>query len=148
MVQAKGMGRATLLAVGVVVVAIALVVAVNLLSSPSALPASTNVYVNPQQSSCKGGSSFSCTVVLDARQGVVTMSEVKSVVVNGTNTQPSLTGTGTSVTIAVSLQSVSMQRGLGDVGPSSRPPTVGDIVVDLSDGTQVSVVLGAGGILP
>jgi hypothetical protein len=142
------LGRATILVVGVVVVAIALGMAINVLSSPSALPQSKNVYVDPDQSSCKGGSTFSCTIVLDARTGSVSVSDVKSVAINGTNSQPSITSAGASVMIVASLQSISMQRGLGDVGPSQRPPTVGSIVVDLSDGTEVSVMLGAGGILP
>jgi hypothetical protein len=85
--------------------------------------------------------------VLDARQGSLDTSSVKSVEINGTKTQPAVTAAGGSVTIVATLPSITMQHGLGDVGPSQRPPTVGSIVVDLSDGTAVSVLLGPGGVM-
>lgn len=133
---------------GVIVLVFVVGIIIATTSSSSGLsPASTNVYVDPQQSSCKGGGTFSCTIVLDAKNGSLDTSSVKSVQINGTNTQPTLTATGGSVTIVASLPSITMQHGLGDVGPSQKPPTVGSIVVDLSDGTSVSVLLGPGGIL-
>ncbi len=111
-------------------------------------PASTNVFVDPHQSSCKGGGTFSCTIVLDANQGLVSVSEVRSVTINGTVTQPVVTASGGAVTIAVTLPGITMVRGLGDVGSSQRPASVGVVVVDLSDGTTVTAMLGAGGLLP
>lgn len=136
------------LAVGVIAVVVVGAAFLEFYSSGGALPQNSNIYVDPNQSSCKGGSTFSCTVVLDAKQGAVTVAEIKSVTINGTVTQPSVTASGDSVTIVANLQSISMVRGLGDVGPSQRPPTVGTIVVDITDGTEVSVTLGAAGILP
>ncbi len=131
----------------VIIFVVALATAIVTTSSAAPLPASTNVYVDPHQSSCKGGGTFSCTIVLDAKQGSLDTSWVKSVQINGTNTQPAVTASGGSVTILATLPSITMQHGLGDVGPSQRPPTVGSIVIDLSDGTTVSVFLGPGGIL-
>lgn len=136
------------LVAAVVVVVVLAAALLELSSSSSAMPQSTNIYVDPNQSSCKGGSTFSCTIVLDAHQGAVSVSDVKSVTINGTVTQPTVTASGDSVSIVANLQSISMVRGLGDVGPSQRPPTVGAIVVELTDGTEVSVTLGAAGILP
>ena len=72
---------------------------------------------------------------------------MKSVQINGTNTQSTVTTTGGSVTILATLPSIAMQRGLADIGPAVKPPQVGSIVVILSDGTAVSVLLGPGGIL-
>src|SRR5439155_3138683 len=114
---------------------------------PASLPASNDVYVDPHQSSCNGGSTFSCTIVLDSKQRNLSASSVKSVQINGTNTQPTVTAEGGSVTIFATLPSITMQHGLADIGPAVKPPSVGSIVVELSDGTWVSVVLGPGGIL-
>jgi len=132
---------------GVVAVIIASAIALMTSFAPGSAPASTNVYVDPYQSSCKGGSTFSCTIVLGAKQGNLSATSVKSVQINGTNTQSTVTATGGSVTILATLPSIAMQHGLADIGPAVKPPQVGSIVVDLSDGTTVSVLLGPGGIL-
>ena len=132
---------------GVVAAIIASAVALMTSFAPGSVPASTNIYVDPHQSSCKGGSTFSCTIVLEAKQGNLSASSVKSVQINGTNTQPTVTATAGSVTILATLPSITMQHGLTDVGPSVKPPSVGSVVVELSDGTAVSVLLGPGGIL-
>lgn len=134
--------------IGIVVLVVALAVVLDASSSPTTLTASTNVYVDSHLSSCKGGGTFSCTIVLDATQGAVSVAEVTSVTINGTVTQPDVTASGGAVTIVATLPGITMVRGLGDVGSSQRPPSVGTIVVGLSDGTSVSVVLGAGGVLP
>lgn len=129
------------------IVALAVVVEASL--SPAPVRMSTDVYVDPNQSLCKGGSgTFTCTIVLDARQGNLSASQISSVSINGTSTQMTVTPGGGHVTISASVQIIVMERGLGDVGPSQKPPTVGSVVVNLSDGTQVAVVLGSAGILP
>ncbi len=142
------MERKKVVIVGVALaVVVIMAVALEVSLSPAALPASRTVYVDPHQSFCKGGATFSCTIVLEASQGGPSIPAVKSVQINGTNTQPTLTATGGSVTIQATLPSISMQHGLADVGPSVKPPTVGSVVVDLSDGTTVSALLGPGGVL-
>jgi hypothetical protein len=133
--------------VGVVVLLSVVAIAVEASFTPSSPSASANVYVDPQGSSCKGGATFSCTIVLAAKQGSLDVSSVKSVQINGTNTQPAFTATGSSLTILATLPSITMQHGLADVGPAVSPPSVGSVVVYLSDGTSVSVLLGPGGIL-
>jgi len=131
-------------AAAVVVIVIAVAIGVSLLPTTQ----NKNVYVDPLNSACHPGGTFSCTIVLNAKQGALTVSDVKSVQINGTNTTSTVTANGGVVTIVATLPSISMQRGLADVGPSVHPPAVGDVVVFLSDGTTVSVVLGIGGILP
>ena len=140
--------RRRLVIIAAVVVVIALAIAVDVSFSPGPPPRpSSNVYFDPFQSSCKGGATFSCTIVLDAKQGTLTAAAVASVQINGTNTQPTVTLKGNQLVISASLQSIQMQRGLADVGPSLRPPTIGQIVVNLSDGTTVSGLIGPGGVL-
>ena len=128
-------------------VIIALATAVMTSFAPPSPTASPDVYVDPHLSSCEGGSTFSCTIVLDSKRGNLSASSVKSVEINGTNTHPTVTAAGGSVTILATLPSITMQHGLADIGPAVKPPSVGSIVVDLADGTAVSVLLGAGGIL-
>ena len=128
------------------VVVLAIAVDVSFSPGPPARP-SSNVYFDQSMSTCKGGGNFSCTIVLDARQGSLGTSVVSSVQINGTNTQPTITLKGNQVVISVSLPSITMQHGLGDVGPSQKPPTIGQVVVSLSDGTTVSGLIGPGGVL-
>jgi outer membrane protein assembly factor BamB len=138
-----------MLIIGAVVLVIALAAAVDVSFSPAPVRVSGNVYVDPNQSLCKGGSgTFACTIVLDARQGNLSASQITSVSINGTNTKMTVTSSGGHVMVSASVQTIVMQHGLGDVGPSQRPPTVGSIIVNLSDGTEVAVVLGPAGILP
>jgi hypothetical protein len=140
--------RRTLLVVGVVV-AIALAIAVILSSSPTALPASTNIYVAPVGNACKNTTSFSCTIVLNAKQGSVSVSDVKSVTINGTNSQLSVTATGSSVTIVASFPTTtSCVYGCPPSAATDTIPHVGSVVIDLSDGTMISVQVGLGGIIP
>ena len=141
------MDRKRTLIAGAAVLIVALAAALTASFAPASLPESTNVYVDPRQSSCKGGSTFSCTIVLEARGGNLDASFVKSVQINGTNPESSVTAEGGSVTIFATLPSVTMQHGLADIGPAIKPPQVGSVVVDLSDGTAVSVLLGPSGIL-
>ena len=142
--RARERRRRLKIGAAVVVVVVAVAIGISLLPTTP----STNVYVDPLQSACHPGGTFSCTIVLDAKQGAVGASAVKSVQINGTDSTSTVTAKGSSVTIVATLPSITMQRGLPDVGPSVHPPSVGDIVVFLSDGTSVSVVLGPGGILP
>src|SRR5438132_14265910 len=120
----SGLGKKRILVAGIAIVVIALAVTIMTSIAPETLPASINVYVDPQQSSCKGGSTFSCTIVLESRRGDMSASSVRSVQINGTNTQPTVTTAGGSVTILATLPSISMQHGLADIGPSVKPPSV------------------------
>ena len=108
----------------------------------------TNIVVDPTNSRCSAGGSFSCTVVLDPKQGVsLTASMVKAVQINGTSATTTVRPSGNSITVIASVPLVPMQHCPPDIGCSLRPPTTGDVVVFLTDGTTVSVVLGAGGIV-
>ena len=128
----------------VVVFIIAVGIGISLLPTTP----SKNVYVNTYDSVCNGGANFSCTVVLDARQGTVTASDIRSVLINGTNPTESIKTTGDSVTIHATLPSINMIDNQNDTLTTSlRPPTVGSVVVYLSDGTTVSGLLGAAGIV-
>jgi len=132
-------------AAAVVVIVIAVAIGVSLLPTTQ----NNNVYVDKYSSACHPGSTFSCTIVLDAKQGAVTVSDVKSVQINYTVASSMVvTAKGASVSIVATLPGVVYARGLPDIGNSQRPASVGDVVVFLSDGTTVSVVLGIGGILP
>ena len=145
----RGLQRKRILIIGAVILVVALAVAVDSTFSPAPVRVSSNVYVDPNQSLCKGGSgTFACTIVLDTRQGNLSASQITSVSINGTDTQMTVTPGGGHVTVSASVQTIVMQHGLGDVGPSQKPPTVGSIIVNLSDGTEVAVVLGPAGILP
>ena len=131
----------------VVVVVIAVAIGVSLLPTTP----SKSVYVDPVNSACHPGNTFSCTIVLDPKQGTapLAVSEVKSVMINGTHASTTqVTATGNDVSIVATVPGVPFSRGLPDVGNSQRPASVGDVEVFLSDGTTVSVVLGIGGILP
>lgn len=133
---------------------IILVVGIAILLLPP--PASKNVYVVSVGSHCggEGGTasygSLSCVVILAAKTGTITPATVKSVLINGT--VPSAPATtvkqsGSDLMVSAGVTLISMKDGLPDVGPSVLPPTVGSVVVYLNDGTAVSVLLGAGGIV-
>jgi hypothetical protein len=138
-----------LLAVGVVVIiAVVALAAVTLLSSSSNLPASTNVTIDSVKSNCKNTTTFTCTIILNAKQGSVSISDVKSVTINGTNTQPSVTATGSSVTIVASLPTATgCVFGCPPSAASNTIPHVGSVVVNLSDGTTASANVGFSGIV-
>ena len=141
------MERKRLLIVAAVILVV-LAIAVDATFSPGAAPrASSNVYFDPELSTCKGGGTFTCTIVLDAKQGNLSTSMVTNVQINGTNTQPTVTQKGQRIMISAGLPSITMVHGLGDVGPSVHPPTIGQIVVNLSNGTTVSGLVGPGGVL-
>jgi hypothetical protein len=140
-----------LLVVGavVIIVIIGLGVALNL-SSSSSLPQSKTVHVDAS-STCKSlTSSFSCTVILDPDQGAtVTAADVKSVAINGTVSTPTMKASGSSVTVVASVP-ISTPGCVSGCPPSAAAnsvPHVGEVVIDLTDGTEVSVQLGAGGII-
>lgn len=65
---------------GVVVIAVVAVAALTLFSSPSTLPASANVTIDPVKRSCKNTTAFTCTMVLNATPGSAGVSDVKSVI--------------------------------------------------------------------
>jgi hypothetical protein len=127
----------------VVVIILAVAIGISLIPTTP----SKNVYVDQYDSACHPGATFSCTIVLDARQGNVTVSDVKRILINGTNPTDTVKPDGGSVSIAATLPSIDMTHGLPDVGASVHPPSVGNIVVYLSDGTTVSVLLGPAGIV-
>ena len=135
-----------------VVVAVLIVVAVVIALLPTA-PSKT-VYVDPLQSSCKSGANntMACTIVLDARQGsTVTVADIKSVDINNTSTSPTITASGASVKIVASIPApFKDQNGasIPDVGATASPMANGDIVVYLTDGTDVTASLGPAGVLP
>jgi len=142
--------RKTMMRVAAVAVIVVLVAVGISLLPPTA---SKNIYLVPVGSHCggEGGTasegSMSCTLILAAKTGTITPAMVKSVLINGTNTTPVVKQSGAQVVVSAGITLVSYQRGLPDVGPSVVPPTVGSVVVYLSDGTTVSALLGAGGIV-
>lgn len=136
------------------VLLVILAVGIGILLLPPA--ASKNVYVVSVGSHCggEGGTasygSLSCTVILAAKSGPMTTAMVKSVLINGTvpSAPPlSVKQSGSQVVVSAGVTLISMKDGLPDVGPSVLPPTVGSVVVYLNDGTAVSVLLGAGGVV-
>jgi hypothetical protein len=132
----------------VIVVVIVLGAAFFLFSGSSNLPTSTNVSIDPVKSSCKNTTTFTCTIVLDAKQGSVSASDVKSVSINGTSTQPTMTATGSSVTIVASFPTATgCVFGCPPSAATNTIPHVGAVVVDLSDGTSVSANVGFSGIV-
>lgn len=130
------------------VVVLVLGAAFFLFSGSSNLPTSSNVTIDPVKSSCKNTTTFTCTIVLNAKQGSVNTSDVKSVSINGTNTQPAVTTSGSSVTIVVSLATASgCVYGCPPSAATDTIPHVGQVVVDLADGTQVAANLGLSGVI-
>lgn len=134
------------------VVAIAAVIAVLALSpiyAPS-LPypfsspnrPSSSVYVVMEQSSCTAHqSNFNCTLVLATSTGQISTSDISSVSINGTSAQISgLTETPDTVSVNAGINIVAIKSGLNDV--SNVPPvTIGEVVVNLKDGTTVSATI-------
>lgn len=145
--QAAATKRTKRIRTAVAVVVIIAVAAIGVSLIPE--PASTTVYFAPLSSSCSGGSNFSCSFVLEAKAGsTVTASDIKNIIVNGS--QPTYTATpaqGGGVSVHLTMPSINMIHGLADVGPSVHPPTVGQVVVYLTDGTTVSDLLGPSGIV-
>jgi len=132
------------IAAAVVVVVIAVAIGISLIPTP----ASTTVYVDPFGSACAPGASFRCTIILEARPGsVITTANVKSVQINGTDTTSSVKQSGQHVSVTATVPLVPMENCPPDIGCAEQPPTIGDVTVFLTDGTQVSVILGEGGIL-
>ncbi len=144
------MEKKRLVIVGAVVLVVVVVLgaAFFLFSSNSNLPTSTNVSIDPVKSSCKNTNQFTCTIVLNAKQGSVSISDVKSVSINGTSTQPTVTATGNSVTIVASFPTTTgCVFGCPPSAASNTIPHVGSVVVNLSDGTSVSADVGFSGIV-
>lgn len=141
---AKRRRRMRMAAVAVVVI-VAVAVGIALLPNT----ANDNVSVDPLNSKCTAGGTFSCTVVLNAKPGAtITPSMIKTVQINYTTATTTVQGTsGRAVTVVASVPLVPMEHCRPDIGCSLQPPKTGDVVVFLTDGTSVSVVLGAGGIL-
>jgi len=117
-------------------------------SSHSSLPQSTNVYPD-NDSTCKSlTTAFSCTITLHAHSGSVTPADVKTVSINGTSATITVTASGASTVIVATIP-IATPPCVSGCPPSdaiNSIPHIGEIVVDLNDGTEVSVQLGAGGI--
>jgi len=132
------------IAAAVVIVVIAVGIGVSLIPEP----ASATVSFAPLSSSCAGGSNFSCSFVLQAKAGsTITASDIKNIIVNGTEPTYTVKGQGNTVSVHLSMPSIDMTHGLPDVGASVHPPSVGQVVVYLKDGTTVSDLLGPSGII-
>jgi hypothetical protein len=146
-VKAK-LQRKTLVAVGVV---LAIVIALGLafvLSSSSSMPTSTNVYIDPVKSNCKNTTAFTCTIVLNAKQGSVSVSDVKSVSINGTSTTPTSTATGNSVTIVTALPTTTTcVFGCPPSAATNSIPHVGTVIVALADGSEATATIGFSGTI-
>ena len=133
------------------VAAVIIIVGIGILLLPPT--PSKNVYLVPVGSHCggEGGTasygSLNCTLILAAKTGTITPAIVKSVLINGTSTSPNVTQSGSQIIVNAGVTLVSFKDGLPDVGPSVLPPTVGSVVVYLTDGTTVSALLGAGGVV-
>ncbi len=127
----------------VVVVILAVGIAIAL------LPTTPNKNLTVDISSrCAAGGSFSCTVVLDPKPGyTATASLVKSVQINDTSATTNVRMSGNDIQVTASVPLVPMEHCPPDIGCSLRPPTEGQVVVFLTDGTTVSVFLGEGGII-
>jgi hypothetical protein len=137
--------------VGVVVLIVIIgLAAVFLTSSSGSLPTSKTVFVDGPISSCKESTvAYNCTIVLEAKTGTITVSDIKSVSVNGTSIQPTITASGSTVTIVAPLPSATPPcvSGCPPNDAANSIPKAGAVVVVLTDGTQVTALLGAGGIL-
>lgn len=138
------------IAIIAIVVIVAVAELVILSGSSSSLRQSTTVYVD-SSSTCKAlTTTFSCTVLLDANSGsTVTASMVKSMSINGTSVTPTVGTAGKSVSVAASLpiEGPGCISGCPPQAGINNTPKEGIVVVDLNDGTEVSVTLGAGGII-
>jgi hypothetical protein len=144
--RAASKQRTKRIRVGVAVVAVVIAVAIGVSLIPE--PASTTVSFAPLSSSCAGGSNFTCSFVLQAKAGsTITAADVKNVLVNGTEPTYSVKAEGATVSVHLSMPSIDMTHGLPDVGASVHPPSVGQVVVYLTDGTTVSDLLGPSGIV-
>jgi hypothetical protein len=130
--------------VAVAAVVIVAIIGVSLIPEP----ASSTVYFEPLASSCAGGANFTCSFVLGTKSGsTIAASDIKNILVNGSEPTYTAQAQGNAVSVHLSLPSVNMVRGLPDVGPSARPPSVGQVVVYLTDGTTVSDLIGPSGIV-
>lgn len=138
--------------IGAIVVVVIIAIgggALALSASHSSLPQSTNVYPSVT-STCKSfTTAFTCTVTLEAHSGSVTPSDIKAVYVNGTQETPTMTSSGSSTTVVVNVP-IATPACVSGCPPSAAInsiPHVGEVVIDLTDGTEVSVQLGSGGII-
>jgi hypothetical protein len=124
----------------VVIVILAVGVAISLIPTTPR----TNFTVDRANSRCAAGGSLSCTIAIDPKPGyAAAISIVKSVQINGTNpTTSSVKMSGKEILVSASVPLPGMHC-LPDIGCSLPPPTAGDVVVFLTDGTTVSAVIGA-----
>ncbi len=127
----------------VLLVAVAIAAAGLALSQQTPARPSQDVYVVGRASSCGNKSgTLACTITLASDKGRLPVSEVSGVLINGTRAQSSSIQNGTMVVVTAQVPNTTYARGLADVGPSTKPASVGQVEVELSDGTSASATLG------
>jgi len=139
--------------IGAVVIIVIVALGVGgyfLVGGGSSMPVNKNVTVDTTSHCNSLTTGFVCIVILHPSSGTtLTVSQIKSVLINGTVSQETAAGSNGSVTVTatVPIAAPGCVTGCASNAATNSIPHVGVVQVDFTDGTQVSAEMGAGEVI-